>query len=211
MWATAIALNASLQTLGGKIGTAKKIEILESANNELSNVSFTGALGDVSFDNNGESEVFVNIFQIRNGTTELYVRISNRQCNETTIGRSPDDEIPRIYNLQSAAITAVLLTMEAVLLILTTVILILFLYYHKAPEIKATSSYLSLTMFLGCYSLFVSSMVTALSQSVIHDGVFFCNAPEWCFSLGVHLIVAPLIMKMLRVYCIFNHFGKLGK
>ena len=66
-----------------------QIEILESANNELSNVSFTGALGDVDFDNNGESEVSVNIFQIRNGTAELYALISNRQCNETTIGRSP--------------------------------------------------------------------------------------------------------------------------
>ena len=63
-------------------------------------------------------------------------------------------------------------------------------------------------MFLGCYSLFVGAMVTALSQSVIHDGVFFCNAPEWCLNLGVHLIVAPLIMKMLSI---FNYFGKLGK
>ena len=211
VWATAIALNASLQTMEGNIGTTEKIEILESANNELSNVSFTGALGDVDFDNNGESKVAVNIFQIRNGTAELYTVISDRQCNETAIGRSLDDEIPRIYNLQSAAITAVLLTMEAVLIILTTVILILFLYYRNAPEIKATSRYLSLSMFIGCYSLFVGAMVTALSKSVIHDGVFFCNAPEWCLNLGVHLILAPLIMKMLRVYRIFNYFGKLGK
>ena len=104
--------------------------------------------------------------------------------------------MPRIYTLQSAAITAVLLTIEAVLIILITVMLILFHCYRNAPEIKATSPYLSLTMFLGCYSLFVGAMVTALSQSVIHDGVFFCNAPEWCLNLGVHLIVAPLIMKM---------------
>ena len=47
------------------------------------------------------------------------------------IGRSPDDKIPRIYTLQSAAITAVLLTIEVVLIILTTVILILFLYYRN--------------------------------------------------------------------------------
>ena len=73
-------------------------------------------------------------------------------------------------------------------IILTTVILILFLYYRNAPEIKASSPYLGLTMFLGCYSLFVGAMVTTLSRSVIHDGVFFCNAPEWCLSLGVHLI-----------------------
>ena len=206
VWATAIALNASLQTIEGNIGTAKK---MVSANSELSNVSFTGALGDVNFENNGESKVAVNIFQIRNGTTKLYTVISDKQCNETAIGRSPDDEIPT--NLQSVAITAVLLTIEAVLIILTTVILILFLYYRNAPEIKATSPYLSLTMFVGCYSLFASAIIRALSQSVIHDGVFFCNAPEWCLSLGVHLIVAPLIMRMLRVYRIFTYFGKLGK
>ena len=209
VWATAIALNVSLQTI--EVGTKDKIEVLETANSELSNVSFTGALGDVSFDNNGESKVAMNIFQIRNGTAELYTVISDRQCNETANGRSPDEKIPRIYNLQSAAITAVLLTIEAVLIILTTVILILFLYYRNAPEIKATSPYLSLTMFLGCYSLFASGIIRAISPSVIHDGVFFCNAPKWCLSLGLYLIFAPLIMKMLRVYRIFTYFGKLGK
>ena len=56
-----------------------------------------------------------------------------------------------------------------------------------------------------------SGTIRAISPSVIHDGVFFCNAPEWCLSLGVHLILAPLIMKMLRVYRIFTYFGKLGK
>ena len=102
-------------------------------------MSFTGAFGDVDFDNNGESKVAMNTFQFRNGTTELYTVVSDRQCNETATRRSPDDKIPRICNLQSTAITAVLLTIEAVLIILTTVILILFLYYRNAPEIKATS------------------------------------------------------------------------
>ena len=214
VWATAIALNASLQTI--KTGTAEKIRnwnntVFQTANNELSNVSFTGALGNVDTDNNAESKVSVNTFQIRNGTAELYTVISDRQCNETATGRSPDDEIPRMYNLQSAAITAVLLTIEAVLIVLTTAILILFLYYRNAPEIKATSPYLSLIMFLGCYPLFAGAMIEATSPYVIHDGVFFCNAPPWCSSLGLHLILAPLFMKMLRVYRIFTYFGKLGK
>ena len=42
MWATALALNASLQAID--FGTAHKIEFLETVSNELSNVSFTGAL-----------------------------------------------------------------------------------------------------------------------------------------------------------------------
>ena len=208
VWATAIALNASLQKNKKIIGTAMVIEI---ASNELANVSFTGALGDVNFDKNGESEVAVNTFQIRNGNPELYAVISDRQCNETAIERSPDDEIPRVYNLQSAAITAVLLTIEAVLIILTTVILILFLYYRNAPEIKASSPYLGLTMFLGCYFLFANGMIEATFPSVIHDGVFFCNVVQWSLGIGVHLILAPLFMRMLRVYRIFTYFGKLGK
>ena len=81
--------------------------------------------------------------------------------------KSPDDKIPT--NLQSAAITAVLLTIEAVLVILTTVILVLFFYCRKAPEIKATSPYLSLIMFLGCYSLLASGTIGAISPSVLHD------------------------------------------
>ena len=208
VWATAITLNTSLQTIEG---TAEKKMILETVSNELANVSFAGALGDVDFNNNGESKVAVNIFQIRNGTAELYTVISDKQCNETAIGRSPADKIPRISSLQSAAITAVLLTIEAVFIILTTVILILFLYYRNAPEIKATSPYLSLTMFLGCYSMFASATIRVISPSVIHDGIFFCTAPEWSFTIGLHLIFSPLILRMLRVYRIFTYFGKLGK
>ena len=164
-----------------KTGTAEKIRnwnntVLETANNELSNVSFNGALGNVDFDNNGESKVAVNSFQIRNGTAELYTVISDRQCNETATGLSQGMKIPRIYYLQSVAIIAVWLTIEAVLTILTTVILILFLYYHNAPEIKATSHYLSYTMFAGCYFLFAHGMIEATSPYVIHAGVFFCSS-----------------------------------
>ena len=214
VWATAIALNASLQTI--KTGTAEKIRnwnntVLQTANNELSNVSFNGALGNAVFDNNGESKVAVNSFQIRNETAELYTVISDRQCNETATGLSQGMKIPRIYNFQSVAITAVLLTIEAVLIILTTVILILFLYYRNAPEIKATSFYLSLIMFLGCYCLFAHCVIEATSLYVIHDGVFFCNAGIWISGIGLHLIFGSLILKMLRVYRIFTYFGKLGK
>ena len=203
MWATAIALNISMQTLEVNNGTAEKIEILDTA--------FTGALGDVNFDNNAEFEVTINIFLIRNGTAELPTVLSNGQCNETTIGRVVNDRLPRFYTFQSATITAVLLTIEAVLIILTTVILILFLYYCNAPEIKATSPYLSLIMFLGCYILFAGATIETISPYVIHDGVFFSNLPRWTLSLGAHVVFTPLIMRILQVLRIFTYFGKLGK
>ena len=105
-------------------------------------MSFTGALGDVSFDNNGESEVAVNIFQIRNGTAELYTVISDKQCNETAIGRSPADKIPRIYSLQSAAITAALFTIEVVLIILTQERMTSFFIGAESPACTKNRTYL---------------------------------------------------------------------
>ena len=38
-----------------------------------------------------------------------------------------------------------------------------------------------------------------------------CSLPEWTSSIGYCLILAPLFMRMLRVYRIFTYFGKLGK
>ena len=91
------------------------------------------------------------------------------------------------------------------LIILTTAILILFLYYHNASEIKATGPYLCLTMFLGCYFLYASGVIEATFPSVIHDGVFFCNVVQWSSGIGVHLILAPLTMRML-----FGNWGSDG-
>ena len=113
-----------------------------------------------------------------------------------------------IFNL--LLLSAVLLTIQAVLIILTTVIMILFIYYRNAPEIKATSPYLSLIMFLGCYFLFSHGVIEATSLYVIHDRVF-CSSTTWILGVGLHLVFGSLILKMLRVYRIFTYFGKLGK
>ena len=97
-------MNISMQTLEVNNGTAEKIEIMDTAKNELANVSFTGALGDVNFDNKVEFEVTINIFLIRNGTAELHTLLSNGQCNETAIGRVVNDRLPKFYTFQSATI-----------------------------------------------------------------------------------------------------------
>ena len=59
--------------------------------------------------------------------------------------------------------------------------------------------------------MFISGTMHIISYSVIHDGVFFCSLPEWTSSIGYCFILAPLFMRMLRVYRIFTYFGKLGK
>ena len=70
-------------------------------------------------------------------------------------------------------------------------VLILFLYYCNELEIKATSPYLSLIMFLGCYFLFSRAVMGIISPyviHVIHDGVFFCSSKTWILAIGLHLV-----------------------
>ena len=80
---------------------------------------------------------------IKAGTAEKI-----RNWNNTVLETANNE----LSNVSSAAIPAVLLTIEAVLIILTTVILILFLHYRNAPQIKATSPYLSLIVCQEAFS-----------------------------------------------------------
>ena len=67
-------------------------------------------------------------------------------------------------------------------------------------------------MFVGCYLLFISTLFSTVSELIdLSQGPFICNSIIWCASLGINFVFATLFVRMLRVYRIFNFFGKLGK
>ena len=97
----------------------------------------------------------------------------------------------------------------------TTIILLLFIYYRNQPEIKATSVWLSLCMFLGCYFVtsgaldhFIASGEILTSQA---RRVATCNIDMYFVSLGVDLLITTLLAKVLRIWRIFTLHGRTGK
>ena len=93
----------------------------------------------------------------------------------------------------------------------------LFIYYRKQPAVKATSSTVSLCMFIGCYLLLTSSFFQVITSGTSIYGskqslrTFVCMFDISITNMGIDMVFATMIAKTLRIYFIFNTFGKVSK
>ena len=187
----------------------------------IRNISFVGTTGKIEFNDTFEIKTGVDIFQIRNGTpihegfydpTRKRIRFMGSLLDNSR----PIDRRTIITDNTSLIYTSIFSFAFFVCAVGVTFILSLYIYYHNEPEIKATSVTLSLLMFLGCYIiLFYMLMAILYTQSLVPSDSSFniCLALLWSGQTGfsLPLILATLLVKMLRIYRIFNHFGKVGK
>ena len=228
VWAFALALNSSVDILHEMNMSLKDYRpanftptngrIADVIENELSQISFSGAHGHVKFDNSREVKLAVKIFQIRNATSvqighydpvvgEVHIELDS-------LGTFPNDDLSRVYQLYPVSVTITLSTISVLCIAFTTAFLILFIYYRNEPEIKASSYNLSLCMFLGCYSLFIGTLTHTLASGLVLNGP---ARPAVCIiiiattSIGLDLVLTTLFTKMLRVYRVFTYFGRTGK
>ena len=207
-------MNLSLENY--RLGNSVITDMIER---ELKTLSFTGTLDHVQFDaNKRERQTTVDILQIRNGTaTQVgsYNPVTGQLVLDEEINPIQDvqsTEIPRILRHLAFPIAGIQFTGIGIGIILTTIIFVLFIYYRRSAEIKATSFNLSLLMFVGCYLLFISTLFNTVSELIeFNQSPYFCNSVTWCASLGINFVFGTLFVRMLRVYRIFNFFGKLGK
>ena len=101
------------------------------------------------------------------------------------------------------------------------IIMILFIYFRKAPEVKATSITLSMSMLLGSFILLLIIPIILLFEEQPVDLAPYlargttdfvpvpaksniCLCVAW-FSLSTPIILTTIFLKMLRVYIIFSH------
>ena len=119
------------------------------------------------------------------------------------------------YDIASPLTTGLLVTVAALSLIFTTAILALFIYYRRDPEVKASSVSLSLCTFVGLYfTQFASLSHIVYSGRIVTstpERYFSCLFPTYCIILGIDIILATLLMRLLRVWKIFTVFSKTGK
>jgi gamma-aminobutyric acid type B receptor len=218
IWATGLALNRSLE---GEVSPdfssreAKRV-LIERMNRVIPEISFQGASGMIDFSTARRAvNDAVDIYLYSNATLRhigRYNTTSNLSIAETVV--PPDDELSREYVLIPGFVTGVLAMSIIICLVLTVLILLLFVYYRNDPDIKATSPHLSYLMFLGCFLLLSATLLHTIRGALAISGpggIVVCGAVVTGDSLGVNLIFATLLLRMLRVYRIFSHFGKTGK
>ena len=230
VWAFALALNRSLDTLDSMNLTLESygfgdVTVSDIIQEQLLNLSFQGASGLMQFSRaDRESRTSVNIFQIQNGKSVLvanylpYERKLRPLENEEFLPDGPEDTFGVVYELSIGLGHAIVLFVISGLgYILTTAVLVMFIYWRKQPEIKASSPYLSLTMFAGCYLLITTTVVRTLSRfsvTVIENTTIFdvlCNFEIWFSILGLNMIFTTLFIRLLRIFYVFKRFRKTSK
>ena len=224
VWALALAINSSLPELETKNLSLEDYEynniaITNIIEDHLKNVSFAGAVAEINFDqNNREAVAPINIFQIRNGKNMMIGRYNGLQ-NELSIWNISEENIPsddfvvRYKTLNEVYAISVYIV-GSLLFIFITVMLILTLALRTTPEVRASSPLLNLLICFGCYQLLFGSVFAVTRQFIQLDAtsyVILCYFEVWTIRSGVNVITATMLMRLIRIYRIFTHFGKTGK
>ena len=182
VWALALALNKSLPVLKNKNlsidnYTIGKPEITNVIEEQMANdLSFrNGAGGLVEFNQYRSVSTPVQIIWFI-GETERNVGVYNslNVANfHTTQAKNfhkcqyhlPKDRLDNVYVLIPLPVAIVLYVAATAVVIFTTMQLVLFMYlhYNNSKVVRATSPYLSLVMFVGCY-LFCLAAIFSITQ-----------------------------------------------
>ena len=215
VWAIALALNASKSTISPEVGYNK-----QDLEDKLSLVFFQGATGFVNLSQKSSpiAQISVGMYQVITGDTILIgsYDLSSDQLhlNINTTDIFPKSDFKCLYVLYPSYLTGLLTTCLCLLIIFTTITMSMFIHYRKTPKVKATSNVLSLCMFVGCYCLIFSSLIhTIASGLVVVNNVLryaCCWGNTFLYTVGIDLVLATVFAKTLRIYHIFNKFGKIS-
>ena len=216
LWSLALAINRSLPELE-RINmslthyTTHQQQVTHIIENHLSNLSFQGASGHVQFDSKRGVSTPVHFFvssesgQVRRvgvydpqNTADFHIDINSSDL--------PRDHLPIQYFVLPLSLTVVAYVLSCAVALFTTVVLVLYLYYRDHKEVKATSPYLSILVFIGCYLLCMAAAVEATKVGVVLSSQSLSIIVRIRILLlvnGIGLILLTVFFNMLRIYCIF--------
>ena len=190
---------------------------------QMKNLRFQGASGWIEFNQYRSVSTPIDVLWILDNETDIkHVGLYNPlQPSDfyITLNASdlPSDTVPQVneYILIPLPVAIVLYIVTGCVIFLTTIQLFLYLAYRHHKVIKATSPYLSLLMFAGCYLFCVAAIqLITFGSFVLPPETFTAMAiAHYVFIInGISLILITLFIKLLRVYRIFTCWSKnLGK
>ena len=223
VFSLALALNSSLplidaQNLSLKNLLYNRTAITDIIESQFTNVSFQGATGPISFDENREGQSPVVLYQVRNSSAviigEYNSATSKLTLRNINISSFPDDQIDSKYETTPVWILALVFSASGLTTLLTTVVLLLVLCHTQSKVIKAISPILSVVIFIGCYMESLAAIFRTVLFAYSIPPLFYsimCCLEIWLGSTGLNLILTTVLLKLARIYRIFTYFGKTGK
>ena len=174
----------------------------------------------MQFNDDYDIEALVSVTLLSNHNTSFVIGYYDQtSSNDFMIDQTidlPSDHLPNKYNLIPLPGTILLIIVAIFCLLLTTIMFILFVKYLRYSEIKATSPYLSMLMFVGTYLILLSAVIQAALTAIdkplgMIASAILCGSVISGNVMGVNFIFSTLLLRMLRKYHIFSYFGKMGK
>ena len=223
VWAIALAVNNSFPVLENKklsfdnytIGQHEITDVIEE---QIAKLKFQGASGLIEFNQNRSVTTPVQVFWVFANGTDKHVGTldplnSTNFLVELNSIDLPNDTIPLqvVIILIPLPLTIVLYILTGIVIIFTTVQLILHLHYRHHKMIKATSPYLNLLIFAGCYFLCTAAILRNVTASFELSPIAFTilTITHNLCSLNSLLLMFPtLFLKLVRVHYIFTAWMK---
>ena len=223
VWAIALAVNNSLPVLENRnlsidIYTIGQHEITDVIGEQMANLSFQGASGWVEFNqyHSVSRNTPVEVFWIMDNTTHKLVGFYN-PLNQTRfhvdINSSdlPADRIPKIFIVIPLPVAILFYIIISSVVVFTTIQLILYLHYRNHKVIKATSPYLSLLMFAGCYLCCAAAiLLNTIGSFTLPCGAYLTLSILIIVFIvnSASLVFVTLSAKLVRIYRIFSAWMK---
>ena len=221
VWAIALAINNSLteqnnRNLSIDNYTIGQPEITAVIEEQMKNLRFQGASGWIEFNQYRSVSTPIEVLYISNNAESvgLYNPLHPSDFHITLNASDlPGDTVPRVieYILISLPVAIVLYIVTGCVIFFTTIQLVLYLVYRHHKVIKATSPFLSLFMFLGCYLFCAAAILLIIFASfVLSPETFTAMAiTHFIFIInGTSLVLIILFIKQLRVYRVFTCWSK---
>ena len=179
--------------------------ISELVGNTLKNNSFSG------------NTIFHSIttYQILNSSLHK-LSVYNSHGNVTLFENSstfslPTETLKRVYRVLPGHVDTILTTGLAACVLFILVNMCLYVYYRKAPEMKASSVGISMMIYISCYVICAGCALDLKTSTYIVTHNWVCTGILWAIHPWNDLILATLLVQIGRIYHIFSQFRRITK
>eukprot|EP00731_Ephydatia_muelleri_P012364 Em0006g1258a len=243
-WAFALAINKTLQDLRSSQffsngtsnsfrnvapplfstanNTASNDVIMEQLFQQMSNTSFTGITGDVSFNQHGIRRSYViDIEQYRFDTenNELDIEsigyvlpngtlILNDGENTSTIfpdGIPSDGSALNVTHSIEIGLTSVMYILAPIGIAGAIICFAFIVIFRHKRIVQLSSPVLCSIVCMGCMMLYISVFFLAIQSKETSSATVICNLRVWLWGIGYSLAFGPILGKIFRIYFIFNY------
>ena len=123
----------------------------------------------------------------------------------------PSERLERVYRILPAHIDAILSTSLVCCVLFIFVNMCLYIYYRRAPEMKASGVGISMMIYVSCYVMCIGSGIDLKTSTYIVKHSAACTGVLWAIHPWGDIILATLLVQVGRIYHIFSHFGRIKK